>query len=79
MNIDTVVVIGATVATAAAGLWLTCSPRSYPQFAARFPLSLISPEDSGSKSKQLLTRVTGCLVLGLAAALLALIAHVLTT
>lgn len=79
MKIDMVIVVLVTAATAAAGLWLTCAPRSYLQFAARFPRSRISPDAAKSRSRQLLTRVTGCLVLGLAAALVALVVHVLTT
>jgi len=79
MNLDTLMVVAVTIATAAAGLWLAFSPRSYLRFAAKFPLSRVSTEDVDSRPRQLLTRVSGCFVLGLAAALAALVVHVSTS
>jgi hypothetical protein len=78
MDIDMGLFSVVTVATAAAGLWLAFFPRSYLKFAAKLSmLTRISVEDIQSGSIQLRTRVVGCLVLSLAAALASLLVHIL--
>jgi len=76
---DLAIMIVATGATATWGIWMALFPVSFVRFFARFPWSLNSATDVLSKTAQLRSRVVGCLVLGLAAALTALIVHVLTT